>query len=81
MKVKDLLKYLRQGCGGRVEIRENNFYICETRTDSKGLEPYYEREIIDWFVDINPLVRTYKLVIDLKETVKAGSSQEAAYES
>ena len=49
MKLKDLLDTLRTE--GRVEIRDqDNNSVCVCETDSKGVEPYRELKVVEWFV-------------------------------
>ena len=47
MKVKELIKNLR--ITQDVEIREDNYYLCDTNTANKTMEIFKEREVIDWF--------------------------------
>lgn len=65
MKVKELLSCLRLPC--KAEIRENIFFLCSTVTDSKVMEVFNEREIIDWFPSGNIAVSPWDLVINIAE--------------
>lgn len=47
MKVKELIEKLRQPY--KVEMREDNYFLCETTTNNKTVELFYEREVYDWF--------------------------------
>jgi hypothetical protein len=48
MTVKDMVEKLRMS--KLVEIRDHaNFFICICKTDSKGITPYLENEVIEWF--------------------------------
>ncbi len=65
MKVKELLSCLRMP--SKVEIREDNFFLCSTVTDSKVMEVFNEREVIDWFPSGNIAVSPWDLVINIAE--------------
>lgn len=47
MKLADFLKYLEHPVIVKLE-NESNKIICFTLTDSEGIEPYLNREIISW---------------------------------
>ena len=63
MTVKDLIKNLR--IAQDVEIREDNYFLCNTRTDNKTIEIYKEREVIDWFAHCMRPSETH-IVINIK---------------
>ena len=49
MKFRDMLETLRTE--GVVEIRDqDNIGVCVCNTDSKGVEPYTDLEVVEWFV-------------------------------
>ncbi len=49
MTLKDMVEKLRKS--EVVEIRDHdNYLICTCHTDSKGIQPYLENEISEWFV-------------------------------
>lgn len=49
MKLKDMVEKLRKS--EIVEIRDHdNYPICTCCTDSKGIQPYLDNEILEWFV-------------------------------
>lgn len=65
MKVRELTSIIR--VNKRVEIRDEDGYeICVTNADSKGIEPYLEREITQWFPNCS-IVDKADFVIYLKE--------------
>lgn len=47
MKLENFLKYLEHPAIVELE-NESNKIICITLTDSEGIEPYLNREIISW---------------------------------
>ena len=51
--------------GYNVAIRdEENENVCNTRTDSKGIIPYLDKDVIKWFPDdtiLNPASFTVQL--------------------
>lgn len=48
MTVKDMVEKLRMP--KMVEIRDHaNYFICTCKTESKGITPYLENEVIEWF--------------------------------
>jgi len=50
MKVQELIKNLESGHSESIEIRDSdNYTICTTRTDRKGMRPYLDCEIKSWF--------------------------------
>ena len=65
--VKELIKNLR--IAQDVEIREDNYFLCNTRTDNKTIEIYKEREVIDWFAHCMRPSETH-IVINIKGEVK-----------
>ena len=67
MKVKELIKNLR--IAQDVEIREDNYFLCNTRTDNKTIELYKEREVIDWFAHCMRPAETH-IVINIKGEVE-----------
>lgn len=49
MTLKDMVEKLRKK--EIVEIRDrDNYIICTCHTNSKGIQPYLENEILEWFV-------------------------------
>lgn len=66
MKVRNLLENLRTET--IIEVREDNTYLFETKSNSKIMEDYQDREINDWFLDSVCAHTPYqepKIVIDL----------------
>lgn len=63
MKVKEFLRELKTPC--KVEIRENNHYLCDTTTDNKTIELYYNRELMGWY-PTSKCGCVKALVIDIK---------------
>lgn len=63
MKFKEMIDTLNQ-CY-TVAIRdEENENVCNTRTDSKGIIPYLDKDVIKWFPDgtiLNPASFTVQL--------------------
>lgn len=63
MKFKEMIDTLSQGY--TVAIRdEENENVCNTRTDSKGIIPYLDKDVIKWFPDgtmLNPASFTVQL--------------------
>ena len=50
MTVRCLIEVLKNGYSEQIEIRDSdNYSICTTRSDSKGMLPYLECEIKEWF--------------------------------
>ena len=50
MKFKEMIDTLSQGY--TVSIRdEENENVCNTRTNSKGIIPYLDKDVIKWFPD------------------------------
>ena len=47
MTVKELISKLRQSY--KVEIREDNYFLCETKSDNKAINLFANRKVIDWF--------------------------------
>lgn len=64
MNVKQLIENLRQPY--EVEIREDNYFLCKTRTNNKTMELFYNRVIIDWFPVARGLGCDVGLVINIK---------------
>ena len=62
MKVYDLLVLLRTT--EYVEIREDNTFLCVTRSDSKMIDYFIAREVQDWFID--RCDQSHRLVINIK---------------
>ena len=63
LRVKDIISLLR--LNKKIEIRENNFYLCDTEKDSPALALFNDREVSNWF----PYCKTQgesTIVIDLK---------------
>lgn len=49
MTFGEMISKLRTDCG--VAIRdENDNAVCECWTNSKGTEPYLDKEVLEWFV-------------------------------
>lgn len=66
LKVRNLLENLRTET--IIEIREDNTFLFETKSNSKIMEDYQDREINDWFLDSVCAHTPYqepKIVIDL----------------
>lgn len=63
MKFKEMIDTISQGY--YVAIRdEENETVCSTRTDSKGIIPYLDKDVIKWFPDgsmLNPASFTVQL--------------------
>ena len=50
MTVQELVENLDNNQSEMIEIRDSEDYsICTTRTDSKGILPYLKYEIVCWF--------------------------------
>ena len=67
MKVKELIEKLR--ITQDVEIREDNYYLCDTNTTNKTIEIFKEREVIDWFAHCKRQSETH-IVINIKSEVE-----------
>lgn len=53
MIVKEMLENLRIPVG--IEFRDSgNNFMCFTQSDVKGIEPYENRKIFEWFVFSKP---------------------------
>ena len=63
MIVADLLKDLRTEA--RIELRENNMYLCDTTSDSPFIDKIKNSEIDNWFVYQKDSKE--KICIDVKE--------------
>ena len=49
MIFKEMVELLRINCG--VEIRdESNCNVCFCESNSRGIEPYLDKEVVEWFV-------------------------------
>lgn len=49
MTLKDMIDKLRIPC--RIKIRDSESYpICDCESDSRGVIPYLDLEIVEWFV-------------------------------
>ena len=48
MKVAELIERLSRPVNIVFRDRNNNF-ICETRSTSKGIDPYLEHSIFEWY--------------------------------
>lgn len=63
MKFKEMIDTLNQGY--TVAIRdEENENVCNTRTDSKGIIPYLDKDVTRWFPEgtlLNPADFTVSL--------------------
>lgn len=51
MTVKELISKIRPNLKVKIEIREDNYFLCSTFVDSKALELFSERQVCDWFPD------------------------------
>ena len=67
MKVKELIENLR--ITQDVEIREDNYYLCDTNTANKTMEIFKEREVIDWIAHCKRPSETV-IVINIKGEVE-----------
>lgn len=59
MKLKDMINKLRIPCQIKIRDSENNS-ICDCESNSKGVIPYLDLEVVEWFVytlthDINTI--------------------------
>lgn len=64
MKFKEMIDTLNQGY--TVAIRdEENENVCNTRTDSKGIIPYLDKDVIMWFPD-GTIYNPAKFTVQLK---------------
>ena len=65
MKLKELIDTLLSDCN--IAIRdENNENICTTRSNSKGVIPYLNKEVIKWFPS-GTLLNPADFTVTLKE--------------
>jgi hypothetical protein len=48
MKFKEMTDTLTQGYSVAIRDEENE-NVCNTRTDSKGIIPYLDKDVIKWF--------------------------------
>lgn len=63
MKFKEMTDTLSQGYSVAIRDEENE-NVCSTRTDSKGIIPYLDKDVIKWFPDgsmLNPASFTVQL--------------------
>lgn len=63
MKFKEMIDTLTQGYSVTIRDEENEI-ICKTRTDSKGIIPYIDKDVIKWFpadTMLNPASFTVQL--------------------
>jgi hypothetical protein len=67
MKVKELIENLR--ITQDIEIREDNYFLCDTTTTNKTIEIFKEREVIDWFAHCKRISETF-IVINIKGGVE-----------
>ena len=59
--LKDLIELLRMV--HEIEIRDkDNYRLFSCSSDSQVLEPYFDREVVEWFVG-----ESYKVVISIGE--------------
>ena len=63
MTVKDLVSKLRMRTD--IELREDNFYILNSKSNNKALAVYENREVIDWFPQAK-LLDSPLIVINIK---------------
>lgn len=63
MKVKEMVNTLR--ITSEIEFRNSeNYTICKAKSDSEGVNPYLEREVIEWFV-FSKTIPTLKVNSDI----------------
>ena len=63
MKFSDMLDRLR--IHTYVTIRDNeNMEVCKCKTDSKGVEPYIDYDVIEWFPCLDC---GFVVLLDIKE--------------
>ena len=63
MKFKEMIDTLTQDYSVLIRDEENE-NVCSTRTDSKGIIPYLDKDVINWFPDgtmLNPASFTVQL--------------------
>lgn len=63
MKFKEMTDTLTQGYSVAIRDEENE-NVCSARTDSKGIIPYLDKDVIKWFPDgsvLNPASFTVQL--------------------
>lgn len=62
MKLSDVLNNLRIDC--TIEIRDkDNMEICTCDTNSKGVDPYINCEVVEWFPVISSTVTGTDVVV------------------
>lgn len=50
MKFKEMIDTLSQGYSVAIRDEENE-NVCNTRTNLKGIIPYLDKDVIEWFPD------------------------------
>ena len=74
MKVKEMIELLR--VDEKIEFRnEDNREICITNSNSEGMAPYLERDVLEWFPYNAQLLNKANLVIILKNKIDYGLGQ------
>lgn len=68
MKLSDVLNNLRIDCTIEIRDKDNNG-ICTCITNSKGVDPYINCEVVEWFPVISSTVTGTDVVvlIDLED--------------
>lgn len=73
MTLNDMIKFLRKTCD--IEIRDHdNYRICETSSDSKGVIPYLNYEIIEWFPLLDSTFQMGMFCVLINDEVAADDS-------
>lgn len=68
MKFGDMLHTLRTRC--KIEIRDKeNTGVCICQSDSKGVDPYINYDVVEWFpaTDSTLCVGDLVVILDLEE--------------
>lgn len=64
MRLKDMLNTLRRSCTVRIRDLDNNA-ICICDSNSKGVDPYLDLDVVEWFVyDLGGVKNTICVLIN-----------------
>ena len=66
MKLGDMLHILRIACWIGI-VDKDNRKICECYSDSKGVDPYINCEVVEWFPTDNSTAADVVFLIDLED--------------
>lgn len=61
MKVAELIKRLSRAVNIEFRDKDNNF-ICQTKSTSKGIDPYLEYNIFEWY-PVMSIASTYICIL------------------